>query len=50
MSGSNLHTQSAVRSAPAETTGWTGWVAFAAFVMMISGTLSGIMGFLAVIG
>lgn len=49
MSGTNLHTPSTMRSAPAEATGWTGWVAFAAFVMMISGTLSGIMGFLAVI-
>jgi hypothetical protein len=32
-----------------ETSAWTGWVAFAAFVMMISGTLTGISGFLAVI-
>jgi hypothetical protein len=30
-------------------TGWTGWISFAAFMMMLSGVLSGIEGFLAVI-
>ena len=34
---------------PAEITGWTGWIAFAAFMLMLSGTLTGIRGFLAVI-
>ena len=30
-------------------TGWTGWIAFAAFLLMISGTVTAIMGFLAII-
>jgi predicted signal transduction protein with EAL and GGDEF domain len=34
---------------PAEVTGWTGWIAFASFVMMLSGALSLITGFFAVI-
>lgn len=32
-----------------EVTGWTGWISFAAFMMMLSGTFSVVMGFLAVI-
>ncbi len=34
---------------PTGATGWTGWISFAAVMMMLSGTLSGIFGFLAVI-
>jgi hypothetical protein len=34
---------------PTEVTGWTGWIAFASFIMMLSGALSLITGFLAVI-
>jgi hypothetical protein len=34
---------------PTETTAWTGWVAFAAFVMMMSGALTIVSGFIAVI-
>jgi hypothetical protein len=49
MSSANLQTPSPAPRAPTEATGWTGWVAFAAFVMMLSGTLTGIIGFLAVI-
>ena len=49
MSSSNLQNPSTTPTAPTESTGWTGWVAFAAFMLMISGALSGIMGFLAVI-
>ncbi|HVQ89322.1 MAG TPA: hypothetical protein VMT88_14185 [Actinomycetes bacterium] len=49
MSSSSLQSPSTSPSAPIETTPWTGWVAFAAFIMMLSGTLTGIMGFLAVI-
>ncbi len=30
-------------------TGWTGWIAFAALLLMISGTVTAIMGFLAII-
>jgi hypothetical protein len=47
MSSSNVQTQ--YSNAPTGTTGWTGWVAFAAYVMMISGALTAVMGFLAVI-
>ncbi len=49
MSSANLQTPSSRSNAPAQPTGWTGWVAFAAFMMMLSGALSGIFGFLAVI-
>jgi len=49
MASSNLQSPSPAARAPTEATGWTGWVAFAAFVMMLSGTLTGIIGFLAVI-
>ena len=49
MSSTGLHTPSPSPRAPTEPTGWTGWVAFAAFVMMLSGTLTGISGFIAVI-
>ena len=49
MSGTDLHAPSATPRAPTEATGWTGWIAFAAFVMMLSGTLTLIIGFLAVI-
>jgi hypothetical protein len=48
MSGTNLHPSTTPRE-PTTASGWTGWVAFAAFVMMLSGTLSAISGFLAVI-
>lgn len=47
---STKHQMPATNShASAEATGWTGWVSFAAFVMMLSGTLTAINGFLAVI-
>jgi hypothetical protein len=49
MSTGNLQSPSSTPRAPTEATGWTGWVAFAAFIMMLSGTLSGISGFIAVI-
>src|SRR3954451_1275962 len=49
MASTNLHTTSTTPRAQTETTGWTGWVAFAAFVMMLSGTLTGLSGFIAVI-
>lgn len=49
MSSTNLQNPSTTPPAPTEATGWTGWIAFAAFVMMLSGTLSAIQGFLAVI-
>ena len=49
MSSTNLNTSSTTPSGPTEATGWTGWVVFAAFIMMLSGTLTGIQGFLAVI-
>ncbi len=49
MSTSNLPRTSTTPRAATQTTGWTGWIAFAAFVMIISGTLTGVMGFLAVI-
>ena len=49
MSSSNLHNPSTAPRAPTEATGWTGWIAFAALVMMISGLLSGISGFFAVV-
>lgn len=49
MYSSNIQDGSTTPNAPTGVTGWTGWVAFAAFLMMISGALSGIMGFLAVI-
>jgi hypothetical protein len=45
MSGTNL---TAPRGST-EATGWTGWIAFAAFMMMLSGILSLITGFIAVI-
>jgi len=48
MASTNLQS-STTPSAPTEATGWTGWVSFAAFMMMLSGVLSGIFGFLAVI-
>jgi hypothetical protein len=37
------------RGGATEATGWTGWIAFAAFIMMLSGALSLITGFFAVI-
>jgi hypothetical protein len=46
---SNMQIPSTTPTAPTGATGWTGWVAFAAFIMMLSGTLSVVMGFLAVI-
>ena len=49
MSSTNTQGRSTAPGTPTETSGWTGWVAFAAYVMMISGSLTGIMGFLAVI-
>ena len=49
MSTSGVQSRSTAPRDPVEATGWTGWVAFAAFMMMISGALSGIQGFLAVI-
>lgn len=49
MSSSKAPARSTTSSAPTEVTGWTGWVAFAAYMLMISGALSGLMGFLAVI-
>jgi hypothetical protein len=49
MSSSSVQGRSTAPRDPVEATGWTGWVAFAAFMMMISGALSGIQGFLAVI-
>ncbi len=49
MSSTQLHRPSTTPTAPTEATGWTGWVSFAAFMMMLSGALSGIVGFLAVI-
>ena len=49
MSSSSLQGPSTRPTVPSESTGWTGWIAFAAYIMMLSGTLTGIMGFLAVI-
>ena len=49
MSSANLTDPSTTPRAPTEATGWTGWVAFAAFIMMLSGTLTVISGFIAVI-
>ena len=49
MSSSHVQSRSTTPTQPTEATGWTGWVAFAAFMLMISGALTGIMGFLAVI-
>lgn len=49
MSSSSMQNPSTRPRSPPEETGWTGWVAFAAFMMMISGSLTGIIGFLAVI-
>lgn len=49
MSSTNLNTSSTTPSSPTEASGWTGWVAFAAIMLMISGTLTGINGFLGVI-
>jgi hypothetical protein len=46
---SSLQSPSSAPKVPARVTGWTGWIAFAAFVMMLSGTLSVISGFIAVI-
>jgi hypothetical protein len=48
MSSSNVGTRS-TDYGPTGATGWTGWIAFAAFVMMVSGALTSIMGFLAII-
>jgi hypothetical protein len=45
MAGTNLTTP----RGSTEVTGWTGWIAFAAFMMMLSGILSLITGFIAVI-
>ena len=49
MSSTNQHAPSTTPRAPTRATGWTGWIAFASVVMMLSGTLTGISGFLAVI-
>src|SRR4051794_19189350 len=49
MSSTNLNSSSTTPRAPTGATGWTGWVAFAAFILMLSGTLTAINGFLAVI-
>ena len=49
MSGTNLHSSSTTPREPTHATGWTGWIAFAAFALMLSGTLTTISGFLAVI-
>jgi len=49
MSGPGLQSPSTTRRAPTEATGWTGWIGFAAFIMMLSGTLTAISGFIAVI-
>jgi len=42
---SNAHAQTPAT----EATGWTGWIAFASVMLMLSGVLSGVEGFLAVI-
>lgn len=44
-----VETNITTRHGATEVTGWTGWIAFAAFIMMLSGILSLITGFLAVI-
>ena len=49
MSNINVETPSSTPRTATAATGWTGWVSFAAFMMMLSGALSGIIGFLAVI-
>jgi hypothetical protein len=49
MSNINVETPSTTPRTATAATGWTGWVSFAAFMMMLSGALSGIIGFLAVI-
>jgi len=49
MSGPGLQSPSTTPRAPTEATGWTGWIGFAAFIMMLSGTLTAISGFIAVI-
>jgi hypothetical protein len=49
MSNINVETPSTTPRTATKATGWTGWVSFAAFMMMLSGALSGIIGFLAVI-
>ncbi|HEY8282155.1 MAG TPA: hypothetical protein VIG28_06700 [Leifsonia sp.] len=49
MSGTNVNASPTSSRTPAEPTGWTGWIAFAAFMMVISGVLTAIDGFIAVI-
>jgi len=49
MSSTNLNPSPTSPRTPAEPTGWTGWIAFAALMMMISGALTAISGFIAVI-
>ena len=49
MSGTELSSTSTTPRAPTTVSGWTGWVVFAAFIMMLSGTLTAISGFIAVI-
>src|SRR6478752_1435402 len=49
MAGSSVQSPSTTPRAPTEATGWTGWIGFAAFIMMLSGVLTGISGFIAVI-
>ena len=46
MSSTDLNSPS---TSPPQATGWTGWIAFAAVIMMLSGTLTAISGFIAVI-
>jgi hypothetical protein len=49
MTSADLHDPSTTPPPPTEVSLWTGWISFAAFVMMLSGTLDVISGFLAVI-
>ncbi len=49
MTNVNVGSTSTTPSGPTEVTGWTGWISFAAFMLMLSGCLTGIIGFLAVI-
>lgn len=49
MSSADLGRTSTAPRGPTPATGWTGWIAFAAFIMMLSGTLTAITGFIAVI-
>jgi predicted signal transduction protein with EAL and GGDEF domain len=44
-----VETDITTRRGPSEVSGWVGWIAFAAFMMMLSGILTIITGFLAVI-